>query len=194
LTNLNPYSSPTTHESRSVNSGAQTTRRLWIAYGIASPVAPLVGAVTVFVVGMVHLANHPEDTGTPIGVTLFPIALLVAGVPASYAVAGVLGMPIAFWLRRRGRLNGYTVHGAALVGNAAVAMGLMLLALPLISSAHGEPAGFTEWLIAALILFLVLVPFVMLSATTFWLIGVRRGKSPPDTEPPDGRHQASFDG
>ena len=126
MTNVNPYSPPTAFDSQPASREMPSTRRLWIAYGIAPLVAPLVSAVTVFVVGMVYLANHPEDTGTPIGVIAFPVVLLVVGVPASYVVAGLIGMPIAFALRKRNRLNGCTVHGAALLWAALLGAGLAI--------------------------------------------------------------------
>lgn len=170
MTDVNPYSTPTTFESEPIVRETPSTRRLWIAYGIAPLVAPLVSAIAVFVTGSVYLANHPEDTGTPIGIIMVPIALLIAGVPASYGVAGVIGMPIALLLRKYSRLNGYTVHGAALLWAAVLALGVTTVAQ------IRELPGFIELLAGAFFLFLLLTPFILLSATTFWLIGVRQRK------------------
>jgi hypothetical protein len=172
MTDVNPYSTPTTFASEPASVLQPTTKRLWIAYGIAPLVAPLISAVTVFVTGMVYLANHPEDTGTPIGVILVPIALLIAGVPASYAVAGLVGMPIAFWLRKRNRLNGYTVHGVALLLAAMLAL---VIAIGNALSARSEAIAFglLDFLQTMLAVFAAISPFILLSATAFWLIGVR---------------------
>jgi hypothetical protein len=179
MTNVNPYSPPTAFDSQPASREMPSTRRLWIAYGIAPLVAPLVSAVTVFVVGMVYLANHPEDTGTPIGVIAFPVVLLVVGVPASYVVAGLIGMPIAFALRKRNSLNGYTVHGAALLWAALLGSGLAITGVFIAWLQFNALPNFIDFLGRALAMFLALAPFILLSATTFWLIGVRQPKLGP---------------
>ncbi len=145
-----------------------------MAYAIAPLVAPLAGASTVFIAGMVHLSNHPEDTGTPIGVIVIPAGLLGIGVPASYAVAGLIGMPIAFALRKRNRLNGYTVHGAALLLTALLDVGLVISGIGIQWFQSGSFAHPMATLWGAFAAFLMLTPFILLSTTTFWLIGVRQ--------------------
>jgi hypothetical protein len=177
----NPYSAPSTSASELASRETASTRRLWIAYGIAPAVGPLLAAMAVFVSGFIYLATHPENTGTPIGVIALPIVLLLVGVPASYAAAGVIGMPIAFWLRRRSKLNGYTVHGATLLLVAVLALVLASLG-PVLAWYEAESFSLLEFLGAALASFLVLAPFVLLSATTFWLIGVRQWNRVPVTD------------
>lgn len=187
MNNVNPYSTPTTFESQPAAGDMPSTRRLWIAYGIAPLVAPLLAAITVFVAGMVYLHNNPEDTGTPIGVIALPIVLLGVGVPASYAVAGLIGMPIAFALRTRSRLNGYTVHGAALLAAVVIGSGLVtagMLMEWLQSRDLPSFFEFLEFLGAALVTSGALAPFMFLSATTFWLIGVRQRKRMPVADEP----------
>ena len=191
MTNANPYSSPTTHQGQPVIRESQTTicerpssKRLWIAYGIAPLVAPLLAAIAVAAFAFAYQATHPEDVEVnPMSIVFAPAFLLITGIPASYAVAGVIGMPIAFWLRRLGRLNGFTIHGAALLWAAVPGAVLAVVGL-LVALSKASLSSFTESLAGALALFLGLAPFVLLSATTFWLIGVRRWKQSVDAEPP----------
>lgn len=143
---------------------------LW-AYAIAPIVAPVVFAIVVFVFGMVYLAAHPDDPGTPIGVLLVPILSLTAGVLISYVLAGVIGMPIIFLLERRGKLNGYTIHGAALASSFvlfAMYGGLIYASSP----SPRPPVGELVALTAALFAFTS--PCVLASATAYWWI-VSRG-------------------
>lgn len=170
----NPYSSPSAVDAPDPISAAPSTRRLWIAYLIAPSVAPLLAALTVFVVGMAFLVANPEDTGTPIGVILVPLFLLIAGIPASYLVAGTLGMPIAFYLRSRNRLNGLTVHGAAFAWTAVLALGLTASAFFLAPGEQVGQVGLLQYMLGLGGVFLAFAPFIALSATTFWLVGVRR--------------------
>jgi hypothetical protein len=142
-------------------------------------VAPLLAAIAVLVVGFSYQAAHPEDVEVnPMSIILAPVFLLIAGVPTSYGVAGVIGMPIAFWLRKFGRLNAFTVHGAALlsaaVPGAAVAF-VGVLTWPF-GSRDDLLRSCMESFGAGLTIFLALAPFILLSATTFWLVGVRRWK------------------
>ena len=176
MTNGNPYSSPNdTQESKVWVAESPSTKRLWIAFAVAPFVAPLVAAIVVFVIAFGYQSTNPEDVDVnPMSMILAPAVLLIAGVPASYVVAGTFGMPIAFWLRGRDRLNGYSVHVAACLATVVIAVGLMTLALPLISSERGELPDPAEWAVGALVICAALLPFILLSATTFWLVGVRR--------------------
>lgn len=177
MTDANPYSTPSSFETAPVVGETPSTRRLWIAYGIAPLVAPLVAAIAVFVTGLVYQTTHPEDVEVnPMSMVFAPVLLLIVGVPASYGVAGLIGMPIAFWLRKRGRLNGYTVHGAALLWAVVLGSGLVIAALLMKWHQTRDRPDFIEFLGGAFVIFLASAPFILLSATTFWLIGVRQWK------------------
>jgi hypothetical protein len=170
-----PYSSPNdTQESKILVAKSPSTKRLWIAFAVAPFVAPLLAAIVLFGIAFGYQANNPADVDVnPMSMILAPAVLLIVGVPASYVVAGTIGMPIAFWLRRRDRLNGSSIHVTACLATVAIAVGLMTLALPLINSERGELPGPAEWAVGALVMCAALLPFILLSATTFWLVGVR---------------------
>lgn len=138
---------------------------LWWAYAFAPAVAPILFAVVVFVGGSAYLAMHPEDTGTPIGVVVIPMISLTVGVMCSYFVAGVIGMPIAFFLRKRDSLNGYTIHGAALIWSMVLAV---LLSIGIYASTTPPRPAAVEFILPSLGLFVMLAPGILLSATTFW--------------------------
>jgi hypothetical protein len=174
MKDVNPYATPTAAENLPAVGNAPSTRRLWIAYAIAPLFAPVIAAVTVFVVGMAFLASHPEDTGTPVGVIAIPIFLLVIGIPASYVMSGLIVMPFIFWLRRRGRLNGYGVHGAALLSTGALALLVVIVGTLqnwVLTKTLLPPATVLAGALAASSM---LAPFILLSGTAFWLIGVRQ--------------------
>ncbi|MDE0865069.1 MAG: hypothetical protein OSA98_14845 [Rubripirellula sp.] len=175
MTKSNPYSSPKDEqESKALVAKSPSTKRLWVAFSVAPSVAPLVAAIVVCVGAFAYQATHPEDVEVnPMSMIIAPAILLITGIPASYAVAGTIGMPIAFWLRNRERLNGYSVHAAAGLATVAIAVGLRTLALPIIHSERGELPGLAEWVVGALVICVSLLPFILLSATTFWLVGVR---------------------
>ena len=80
-------------------------------------------------------------------------------------------MPIAFYLRRRGRLNGYTIHGAALAWTV-VFCGVLSL-LPVRDAPQQIPLVFGGLLCG-------LAPPALLSGTAFWLL-VRRSSGPRGT-------------
>ena len=176
-TNTNPYSTPSTSEIQPAIREGSSTKRLCVAYGIAPLIAPLFAAITVFIIGFVYQTTHPDDVDVnPMALIFAPVFLLIAGVPSSYSVAGLIGMPIAFSLRKWSRLNGYTVHGAALLLAAVLALGLAMAGVLSASLQSRDLPSFIEFLGGALAMFLALAPFILLSATAFWLIGVRRWK------------------
>ena len=70
---------------------------MWRAYALAPAVTPLT-----------FLAILAIGGGS------LPANVIALGFAACYLVAALIGMPIAFWLRRRGSLNALTIHGAAL--------------------------------------------------------------------------------
>ena len=94
---------------------------------------------------------------------MLPILALTIGVVSCYLVAGVIGMPIAFYLRRANALNGYSIHGEALCW-------AMLFSAIRVVVGRRKPeriAARTCYFGAGV------VPPILLSATVFWLL-VRR--------------------
>lgn len=100
------------------------------------------------------------------GVTL-SANIIVLAFGACYLIAGFIGMPIAFLLRRHNSLSAWTIHGAALTWGilwslfctvvatyVAVAIGADIQSLPLT----------TGWFMAPM------VPPVVLAGTAFWLL------------------------
>lgn len=162
---MSSNSDPNDQPRRILSPDAKT---LWWAYAIAPAVAPILFAVTVFVVGMTWLTLNPDFIGTPIGVVVIPIISLTVGVVASYFVAGVIGMPIAFFLRKREILNGYTIHGAALLWTFFF-VGLLSAAMYATTTPQTRPP-LTDFLSSTLILVFLIAPGILLSATTFWWI------------------------
>lgn len=173
MTSSNPYSPASAIEDNLARAETLPTQRLWIAYGIAPLVAPVAAALTVFIIAVIYQTTHPEDPEiNPLALVFAPAALLILGVPASYGVAGVIGMPIVYWLRRTKRLNAYTVHGTAL-SCAAVLCFAMSIAGGILAWSEGQRSSLSELLLGCIVIFLMLTPFTLLSATIFWLIGVR---------------------
>jgi hypothetical protein len=177
MRDTNPYSTPATTKSQSVIADSPSTKRLWMAYGIAPFVAPMLAAIAIFATGFFYQSAHPEDVEVnPMSLMFAPVFLLTLGIPASYGVAGLIGMPITFWLRRRSILNGYTVHLAALAWAAILGSLMPVLGLPSMAVGANQSPGLLELAASGVVVFLLLDPFILLSATTFWLIGVRRRK------------------
>jgi hypothetical protein len=172
MTEPNPFASPAEISQSPATVSTPANKSLWLGYAIAPAVAPLVFAIVVFIVGMVWHMLNPDHTGTPIGVILVPIFSVTVGVVASYGVAGVIGMPIAFHLRKRKRLNGYTIHVAALLWSLAFTVFLTGTLYVMTQAPRPEP---TTFIFSTLALFAMLTPCILLSATTFWLV-VRRGQ------------------
>lgn len=98
------------------------------------------------------------------GISL-PAAAVVGGFIASYLVAGVLGMPIAFVLRRVGQLNALTIHGAAFAWGVLWSMFCMVAGVYTIVAIDGSISSLP--LFVATILGLM-VPPVVLAGTAFW--------------------------
>ena len=75
---------------------APSNRTMWRAYAFAPTVTPIAFIVLLAVVGVV-----------------LPVPAIAAVIVICYLVAGLIGMPIAFLLRRLNALNAGTIHGAA---------------------------------------------------------------------------------
>jgi hypothetical protein len=82
--------------------------RMWQAYSVAAPIAPL------SYVAWQLLGDTPANRWQW-------LQALYVWVLVSYAVGAVVAMPIAFWLRRAGKLHGLSIFTAALAGSFAFA-------------------------------------------------------------------------
>ena len=142
---------------------AVSSKRLWRAFRVAPVVAPVVFAVFVFVAGL--LFTDPKDPGTPIGVIAIPVLSLTLGVVASYLVAGVFGMPIVFFLRNRGWLNGRGIHATAFL--LAIVFCTLLEVTIYYVTTPPRP-DLIEFLRPTLYIACTIIPCIMLSATMFW--------------------------
>lgn len=141
----------------------------WWGYFIAPPVASVLMAIAAFTLGMTYLVTHPDDAGTPVGVIMLPILLVVVGTAIAYTAAGLIGMPIIVLLDKQKRLSFLTICSA----------GLACLILPLtvvtgLTYALVTPRQpVVQHLGVAAMVFASAAPFVLASATTFWWIVVR---------------------
>lgn len=164
--NENPFSTPS--ELPPENGAAhEKSRSLWNAYLLAPAAAPTSFVALFFIVGAICFALGIEVN--PASFLVLPIFAMTAGMIICYLVAGCIGMPIAFHLRKREKLNGYTIHAAA--------FGWSLL----FSLVIGVPAAIysgAPWYqvpLAPLLLLLVVAPPVLLSGTSFWWLAKRNG-------------------
>lgn len=152
--------------SASCNASARhTPTKLWRAFRVAPAVAPVVFAVLVFSLGSLLRPANDAEFGTPAGIIAVPILALTLGVPASYGIAGLVGMPIVFALRRRHWLNGWSIHLAALAWGIFLCLLLWLGAYA--CTAPPRPP-LSSQLPGALVSGALLIPCILLSATTFW--------------------------
>lgn len=164
----NPYQSATLlPSSTDVNVNlAPSNRTLWRAYFWAPSVAPIAFVGLVLLVGLVAPRLGVEIN--PASMLLLPAIALTVGFASCYFVAGLIGMPIAFYLRRIQLLNGYSIHGAAFcwaVFFASVCAVVMV-------------GGNRDELPLALCYFgFGVIPPVLLSGTAFWLLLKRFSKS-----------------
>lgn len=127
-----------------------SNHEMWRAYAMAPAVTP------VTFIAIVSLG----------GVTL-PAPVIAMGFLACYLVAGLIGMPIAFSLRRRNSLNARTIHGAALTWGMLWSLCCAVVAIYVVAAIGGtiESLPLTAvWFIA------LMAPPVVLAGTAFWLL------------------------
>lgn len=160
--NMNPFESP--NPSAEPDLVDSPKKSLWTAYFIAPAVAPISFVVTLFLVCAIATAFQIEVN--PASLLVLPLLALTVGMVICYVVAGVIGMPIAFYLRKRNILNGYTIHGAAFCWSVLFAL---VAGIPL-SVFNGA-----SWYVAPGFISCLTIPFVLLSATCFWLVLRRSG-------------------
>lgn len=127
-----------------------STYAMWRAYTIAPSVTP-----------MTFMAIVPL-----VGVTL-PANAIALGFFVCYLVAGLIGMPIAFSLRRMNSLNAWTIHGAALTWGLLWSLFCSVVTIYVVLAIDGsiESLPLTiGWFLA------LMVPPVVLAGTAFWLL------------------------
>ncbi len=123
---------------------------MWRAYALAPAVTPLTFLAIVSIGG----------------VTL-PAKAIALGFITCYLVAGLIGMPIAFSLRRRDLLNALTIHGAAFAWGTMWAFFCTFAAIYVVGAIGGSIQSLpltTAWFSA------LMVPPVVLAGTAFWLL------------------------
>lgn len=122
---------------------------MWRAYAVAPIATPVAFIVLLSFVGVV-----------------LPLPAIAAVTVTCYVVAGLIGMPIAFLLRRLDALNAFTIHGAAFCWGV-----LSSIACTAVVISVGAAIGGT-WNERQLITlhFSVIVPPVVLSGTAFWFL------------------------
>jgi hypothetical protein len=108
----NPYEPTIQGDSTIVSSLRPSNRAMWKAYLWSPSVAPIAFVALVLLIGIVGEVFGMEVN--PASMPVLPVLALTVGVVSCYVVAGMIGMPIAFYLRRVNALNVYSIHGAAL--------------------------------------------------------------------------------
>lgn len=167
----NPYHSPALASEQPREFVAPSSKVLWRAYFFAPAVAPL-SFILLLLCVLVASAIFNFDVN-PASFLILPLVALTVGMVVCYVVAGAIGMPIAFYLRKRGRLNGYSIHGAALCW--AIVFSIACGVVPaLISGQHWNQVPLVICYFACGV-----TPPVLLSATAFWWL-VRKAGRPTD--------------
>jgi hypothetical protein len=182
----NPYHSTTVNRSFGSVELVPSNRALWWAYFWAPAVAPLAFVAMVLLVGF--LGEYFGFEVNPASMLVLPVIALTLGTVCCYFVAGVIGMPIAFYLRRIHSLNGYTIHAAAFLWAALFAS---FCAVVMVGGSWNE-------LPVALCYFgFGVIPPVLLAGTAFWLLLRQFSKSEDNTAMNAGRfnlHQEAEQG
>jgi hypothetical protein len=143
-----------------------SNRTLWRAFFWAPAVAPITFVGIVLLVGLFAPRLGVEINTASI--IVLPAIALTVGVLSSYIVAGAIGMPIAFYLRRIDSLNGYSIHGAAFCWGALFAG---------VCAAVMVAGNWNELPLALCYFGLGVIPPVLLSGTAFWWLLRRFSRS-----------------
>lgn len=157
MTTDNPYQSTNAALPPREDDRRPSKRALWRAYLWAPAVAPLSFVGLLFIVGIIATWMGVEIN--PASFLVLPVVALTIGVVACYLVAGMIGMPIAFFLRRAHALNGCTIHGAAFC------WAVLLSAACAVVVTHGK---WNEFPLVFGYFGAGVAPPVLLSATAFW--------------------------
>jgi hypothetical protein len=158
---------------------SNATRRLWWAYRIASPVAPLAFCVVLWAGGLVWCGVLGMKCNA-IGFVFVPIVAIVVGLPVAYLVALLL-MPLALRLRRRNQLT----RGAVLLIAAGVTVVFdAVMAWTLLANTTPVPHDrFATWVQFSAISVVGVAPPIFLAALVFHRIAVPAA-APVESGPP----------
>jgi len=162
----NPYDSPRAETHRLAESQDDPlipVAKVWLAYAIAPAIAPI--SFIVFFVGVCAIAIAAGFQINSASLLIFPIVGFGCGVIVSYVVAGLIGMPIAFYLRRRNRLNFYSIQLAALLCSMFVIAAMLMT---FFGGSWREFSMITSALVVGI------TPPVFLAGTLFWMLVRRR--------------------
>ena len=163
---INPYAASTSSSDGSEYLLPITARRLWYGYMIAPSIPPVLATVVCVVLAFAW--NDPNDIGTPMGIIFLPVMILSVGNVLSYASALILGMPIIFFLFRRQKLNGWTVHLTTII--ACALFGAIITVFSLVADGSTD----LEEAMYSLIGFpLFLAPFALPAGTVYWWLTCR---------------------
>jgi hypothetical protein len=91
----NPYEPTIQHDSTTIWSLRPSNRAMWKAYLWSPSVAPIAFVALVLLIGIVGEVFGFEVN--PASILILPVIALTIGVVSCYVVAGMIGMPIAFW-------------------------------------------------------------------------------------------------
>lgn len=155
----NPYQPSSCQEHTTFTPRLPSNGVLWRAYLFAPAVAPLAFVALVFLAVFVSLCFGIEVNEASI--LILPVLALTIGVVSCYLVAGVLGMPIAFYLRRHNSLNGYSIHFAAFCWAVLFTLFCVFLFVGF---------NWNDLPLALCYIGLGVIPPVVLSGTAFWLL------------------------
>ena len=155
----NPYT-PSDFPSVAANTALRPTNRaMWRAYFYAPAVAPLAFVAIVFIAGYLSVVLGGEVNEA--SMLVLPSIALTVGVVACYLVAGFIGMPIAFFLRRIDSLNAFSIHAAAF------GWALFFTTICAVFLVGGK---WNELPLAICYVGVGVIPSVLLSGTAFWLL------------------------
>lgn len=127
-----------------------TNYQMWRAYAVAPVITPI---SFIAIVSM-------------LGVTL-PANAVATGFIACYAVAGLIGMPIAFLLRRMNLLNVWTIHGTAFAWGVLWSLFCTIAVVYVVAAID---ASIQSLPITIGWFSLLMIPPVVFAGTVFWLL------------------------
>ncbi|MGI9472192.1 MAG: hypothetical protein ACR2NZ_11695, partial [Rubripirellula sp.] len=153
--------------------GMSSTKRLWIGFLVSPPVAPILLSAAIFI-GRGYLLDS-NDTGTPVGIILIPIFLLTLGIAVSYFLMLVIGMPLAFLLRRRSLLNGFTILLSAVAVSLFLGIAGAILIVTMNSASNNADLNFVVAVPFVLSTSFFSGVFAVTTAIVFWLVTCKFG-------------------
>lgn len=136
-----------------------SNRTLWMAYLFAPAVAPFAFVAIVVLAGF--LSQVLGGDVNEAAMLILPALALTIGLVSCYLVAGLIGMPIAFYLRRVNSLNGYSIHGAAFCWAALFTS---------VCAIYMVGGSWNELPFALCYVGVGVIPPVLLSGTAFWFL------------------------